>query len=70
MLRLLWRASRGYRWNPWRSPYLRWRLETYLGVPADSIGFGRFWKLVWTNRRDILRYLRWTDEMQARALQR
>ncbi len=34
MLRFLWRATRGYRLRPWRSPYLRWRIETYWGTPA------------------------------------
>src|SRR6266446_6098144 len=28
-LRFLWNATRGNRLRPWRSPYLRWRLETY-----------------------------------------
>ena len=40
MLRFLWRATRGYRLSPWRSPYLRWRMETYWGVPATEIQFG------------------------------
>jgi len=63
MLCVIWRLSRGYRLFPWRSPYLRWRLETYLGVHADSIGFGRFWQLVWRARRELLRYLRWAARM-------
>jgi len=37
MLRLLWRLTGGYRLRPWRSPYLRWRLETYWGLHADQI---------------------------------
>ena len=27
--------TRGYRLRPWRSPYLRWRIETYWGLHAD-----------------------------------
>ena len=42
MLRFLWRATRGYRLRPWRSPYLRWRMETYWGIPAEKIGFSGF----------------------------
>ncbi len=59
MLRVLWRLTRGYRLRPWRSPYLRWRIETYWGWHADSIGFARFWSFAWRQRRELLRYLRW-----------
>jgi hypothetical protein len=58
-LAYLWRASRGYRLTPWRSPYLRWRIETYTGIPAESIGFREFWTFMWTERAGFLRMLRW-----------
>ena len=32
----LWRATRGHRLQPWRSPYLRWRVETYTGDARRS----------------------------------
>lgn len=66
MIGFLWRASRGYRLTPWKSPYLRWRLETYWGVPADQVGFREFFSLLWRQRQDIVRYLRWADKMKAR----
>ena len=62
MVRFLWRACRGYRLRPWLSPYLRWRMETFWGVSADEITFQLFWSLLWRNRRDILRYLRWVEK--------
>jgi hypothetical protein len=58
-IRLLWRLSGGYRLTPWRSPYLRWRMETYWGLHADRIGFAAFWTFLWNHRADTLRYLRW-----------
>jgi len=61
MLRTLWRVSRGYRLRPWRSPYLRWRIETYWGIPAAGIGFAEFWRFAWRQRKDLLRYLRWAE---------
>jgi hypothetical protein len=64
MLRFLWRATRGYRLRPWRSPYLRWRMETYWGTPASQIGFADFWRFLWTHRRDLARFLAWADRMQ------
>lgn len=62
MLRFLWRALRGYRLRPWKSPYLRWRMETFWGVPAEAISFSQFWGLLWRNRRDVARYLRWVEK--------
>jgi hypothetical protein len=61
MLGVLWRLTRGYRLCPWRSPYLRWRIETYWGTHADSIGFREFWIFVWQQRRELLRYARWAN---------
>ena len=67
MLRTLWRLTRGYRLRPWRSPYLRWRVETYSGLHADRIGFRQFWEFAWRERRQLLRYLRWAARMRKRA---
>lgn len=64
MIRFLWRAARGYRLAPWKSPYLRWRIETYWGLPADEITFGGFWSFVWRQRRELLRFLRWAERMR------
>jgi hypothetical protein len=64
MLRVLWRLSRGYRLRPWRSPYLRWRMETYWGLHAEDITFAHFWQFAWNQRRDLMRYLRWAGRMQ------
>ena len=64
MIRFLWKATRGYRLRPWRSPYLRWRIETYSGLHADSIGFSGFWRFVWTNRTELVRFLHWAQRME------
>jgi len=64
MLRFLWRATRGYRLRPWRSPYLRWRIETFSGTPADQIGPSEFWRFVWERRHELWRFLRWAERMQ------
>ena len=65
MLRTLWRLTRGYRLRPWRSPYLLWRMETYWGFDAGEITFGQFWGLMWRQRWEMLRYLRWAGRMDA-----
>jgi hypothetical protein len=66
LLKLLWISSRGYRLQPWRSPYLRWRIETYSGISAESLDFRSFFGFLWTRRTSMLRYLRWSVRM-ARA---
>lgn len=64
MLLFLWKATRGYRLTPWRSPYLRWRIETYSGLHAEEIGFSTFWKFTWQNRHELVRFLRWAERME------
>ena len=59
MVLFFWRATRGYRFTPWRSPYLRWRIETYWGLHADRIGFKDFWRFLWTRRKDLKRFANW-----------
>jgi len=63
MLRFLWVATRGYRLHPWHSPYLRWRIETYSGTPAESITAHSFFHFIWTERRSLWQYLRWVRRM-------
>jgi hypothetical protein len=53
------RLSRGYRLRPWRSPYLRWRIETWSGIEAGAITPRIFLEFSWKHRSDLLRYLRW-----------
>ncbi len=70
MVRFLWQSTRGYRLRPWRSPYVRWRMETYWGVPAASIGFRDFVSFAWRHRSEMLRFLRWADRMERETRRR
>jgi len=67
MLAYLWLACRGYRLRPWKSPYLRWRIETYWGMPAEQIGSGDFFRFLWRRRADLYHFLRWAGRMRAAA---
>jgi hypothetical protein len=63
-LQFLWNSTRGSRLRPWRSPYLRWRVETYSGMHADQIGARQMLRFLWQEKRQFLRFLRWTDEIR------
>lgn len=67
LVRFLWNATRGHRLAPWRSPYLRWRIETYTGVKMQAVGFFEFWGFMWRERQELSRFLRWTAKMERYA---
>jgi hypothetical protein len=50
--------------RPWASPYLRWRLETFFGVPAEAVTAGEFFRLSWRERRRLFAFLRWAEELE------
>jgi hypothetical protein len=59
ILKVALRLTTGYRFHFWDSPYLRWRLETWSGVPAESLTKKQFLEFSWLHRADLIRYLRW-----------
>jgi len=64
-LRFVWNATRGHRLRPWRSEYLKWRIETYSGLKADELRVRDIFSFVWHEKGNLLRFLRWTDRMEA-----
>jgi hypothetical protein len=64
LMRFLWNATRGHHLAPWRSPYLRWRMETYSGLKMDKIGFVEFWGFLFRERKQLGCFLKWTAEME------
>ncbi|HET9784413.1 MAG TPA: hypothetical protein VFP94_05560, partial [Terriglobales bacterium] len=64
-LRFAWTATRGHHLRPWRSPLVRWRIETYSGVPAEEVGLRVFLRFCWRERRGLTRFLLWTAAMRA-----
>jgi hypothetical protein len=66
-VRFFWNATRGHRLAPWRSEYLRWRLETYTGKPAKDVKARDFWELFWNDKRQFFRFLGWVSEMRGYA---
>ncbi|HEY4382046.1 MAG TPA: hypothetical protein VGN01_16985 [Acidobacteriaceae bacterium] len=66
-LRFLWTSTRGHRLRPWRSEFLKWRLETFTGKHAEDVNARDFWRFLVAERGQILRFLRWLAEMRAYA---
>jgi hypothetical protein len=63
-LRYYWTTAKGYRLRPWRSPYIRWRMETFFGGEAEPLGAARFFRLMWRERRRLGEFLRWAEEFR------
>jgi hypothetical protein len=66
-LRFWWHASAGHRLRPWRSPYLRWRVETYTGKPAGTLRLRDFVRLAFSERRQMGRFFGWMGELNEQA---
>ena len=63
-LRFYWTVARGYRLRPWQSPYLRWRLETFLGPEAADLDARKFFRILWRYRVQLENFLDWAAERQ------
>ncbi|ADW69375.1 hypothetical protein [Granulicella tundricola] len=63
----LWVATKGSRLRPWRSEYLRWRVETYSGKTAGSLRIRDFLGLFFSERRQMTRFVRWMGEVRGLA---
>jgi hypothetical protein len=67
-LRYYWTASKGFRLQPWKSPYMRWRMETFFGAEADPLTARLFCRLLWRERRRLKEFIRWTSEYRRLVL--
>jgi hypothetical protein len=57
-----WIAARGYRLAPWKSPYMQWRFETFLGKEAANLTARKFFELSWKYRDQLERFSDWAAE--------
>lgn len=69
-LRFLWNATRGHRLTPWRSEFLRWRVETYSGKPAETLTAKDVFAFMWESRWELLSFLAWTGRLEKDARKR
>ena len=68
-LRYYWIAARGYRLQPWKSPYIQWRFETFLGKEAADLDASKFFQLSWKYRERLSSFAQWAA-VRRRAQQR
>jgi hypothetical protein len=61
-LRYYWIISRGYRLNPWNSPYIRWRFETFFGPEVAPLDARKFFGLSWKYRAQMEEFIEWVGE--------
>ncbi len=62
-IRFLWNATRGHHWQPWKSNYIRWRIETYSGLHADEIDGPVFFRFLLRERYRLVHFLIWAAKM-------
>jgi hypothetical protein len=61
-LRYYWITARGYRLNPWNSPYIRWRFETFFGPEAAPLDARKFFTLSWKYRTQMEEFIEWVGQ--------
>lgn len=69
-IRFIWNATRGHRLTPWRSEFLRWRIETYSGQRAETLTPGKVFKFLWAERWELLSFLAWTGDLDKEVRKR
>ena len=62
LLQFYWIAARGFRLRPWKSPYLQWRFETFLGREADHLDALKFFQISWKYRHRLQNFTDWAAE--------
>ncbi len=63
-LRFLWNATRGHRLAPWRSDFIKWRIETFSGQKAETLALADVFRFTWSTRAELLRFLAWTGTIE------
>lgn len=61
--------SRGYRFKPWKSPAIRFRFHTAFGTDQDNLTAKQMFSIMWRERKQLIAFARWVDEMKMLAKQ-
>jgi hypothetical protein len=69
-IRFIWNATRGHRFAPWRSEYLRWRVETYSGQRAETLTARNVMGFMWASKWELMSFLFWTGRLEREVRKR
>lgn len=69
-VRFIWNATRGHRLAPWKSEYLKWRIETFSGKKAETLRGRDVLRFVWDSRWELVEFLRWTGQIEREVRRR
>jgi hypothetical protein len=50
--------------RPWRSEYIKWRIETYSGMKAETMSGWDVVRFTWKEKGALLRFLLWTGKLE------
>jgi hypothetical protein len=59
VVQFYWFSCRGYRLQPWKSPFIQWRFETFLGKEAANLTPQKFFQLSWKYRQNLKSFADW-----------
>ncbi len=63
ILAFLWNSTRGHHFRPWKSEYVRWRIETYSGIHPEAVSLPVFLSFVFQERYRLLKFLGWVARL-------
>ena len=66
-LRFLWNATKGNHLRPWRSAYLKWRIETYSGLKAESMTGRDMARFILGHKAELFRFLLWSGSLSGKT---
>jgi len=66
----VWNATRGHRFAPWKSEFIRWRVETYSGKPAETLTAGDIVGFLWNERWELMSFFLWSGRLKRAAKRR
>lgn len=69
-LHYYWIIAKGYRLQPWKSPYVQWRLETFFDKDAADLDARKFFALMWRERARMEKFLAWVAQRRRAQAQR
>lgn len=70
VIRFLWNATSGHRLRPWRSEYLKWRIETYSGMKSENITGIDMLRFTWREKWNLMTFLKWTGSLERHSITR